>query len=489
MKSKRFDDLLDKMNACTIILLVICSSFVLACLQAESNYLDLNSYQWLPDSINALFKSNDNDIELDLIDGELTREENVIIFDAGSTGTRIHVFTFLIQNDRKTTQSNSINDGTRRKKVSLKSEHFKSITPGLSSYAAEPEQAANSMKNLLKFANKIVDPESRKNTSLNVIATAGLRLLPDDQSTAILDEIELLLTSMKRPYKLTDESIRILDGNSEGIFSWVTINFLLKKLHSSKKSVAVLDLGGGSTQVTFTPVLEDTFRQSPEHFLVKRRILGYDEYLYTHSYLGFGLMATRKELLIESINKEKQYLSHQNVNLTHPCFPTGQTVSWSYQYVTYTVTGVDGDCYKFVNSHFKRRNNVKQPTELKLREIYAISYYYDRMVDVGRVSSDLGQVAVYDYYLAARQVCGSHFDTDRKSTTRRFRGQRRFEKEIKYDVKSRDAFLCLDLTYIANLLNSGFGLQWRKKLTLGHKINNIEMSWALGAALSNVESH
>lgn len=481
MKSKRFDVLLDKMNTCTIFLLVICSSFVLACLQAESSYLD--SYKWLQNPLKSLFKSDDEEIEFDLIDADDQREENVIIFDAGSTGTRIHVFTFLIETDRKHDPA----DGVKRKKVTLKSEHFKSITPGLSSHAQQPEKAAQSIKHLLRFANKLVDPETRKNTSLNIIATAGLRLLPDDQSTAILDEIEQLLRSMKRPYKLTDDSIRILDGNSEGIFSWVTINFLLKKLNSPKKSVAVLDLGGGSTQVTFAPVLEDTFRRSPEHFLIKRKILGIDEYLYTHSYLGFGLMATRKELLVESMNKEKQYLSHHdNVNLTHPCFPTGRTVSWLYQYVTYTVTGVDGDCYKFVNSHFKRRNTVKQSPELKLREIYAISYYYDRMQDVGRINSNLGSVSVFDYYLAAKQVCGTYFDAERKSSTRRFRGQKRLENELQYDVRSKDAFLCLDLTYIANLLNTGFGLQWRKKLNLGRKINNIEMSWALGSGLSSV---
>ena len=481
MNSKRFDDLLDKMNTCTIFLLIICSSFVLAYLQAESSYLDFNSYKWLQNPI-SLFKSAiDDNYELDLI--EKRREENVVIFDAGSTGTRIHVFKFLIENNNN---ENDVNNNGNKQRVILKSEDFKSTQPGLSSYAQQPEEAANSIKELLRFANKLVDPATRKNTSLSIIATAGLRLLPDEQSTAILDSIEQLLNSMKRPYKLTDDSIRILDGNSEGIFSWVTINFMLKKLHNAKKSVAVLDLGGGSTQITFSPVLDETFRQSPEHFLMKRKILGEDEYLYTHSYLGFGLMATRKHLLISSINREKHVnLSHENVNLTHPCFATGQTISWSYQFITYTITGVDGDCYQFVNSNFKKRNEIRQSPELRLRKIYAVSYYYDRMNDVGKINSSLDQVSVYDYYLAAKQVCGNHFDTSRKasSTNRRFRGQKRIEKEAKYEIKSEDAFLCLDLTYIANLLNSGFGLQWRKKLTLGKKINNVEMSWALGSAL------
>jgi len=234
MKSKRFDDLLDKMNTCTIFLLVICSSFLLACLHAESSYLELNSYQWLHNPLKSLFESKSmkhNEIEFNLIDDNDQIEKNAVVFDAGSTGTRIHVFKFRIENDCK--HDPTCDSSKRRKKVTLISEHFKSITPGLSSYAEEPEQAAESIRQLLKFANKLVDPETRKNTSLNIIATAGLRLLPDEQSTAILDEIEKLLRTMKKPYKLTDDSIRILDGNSEGIFSWVTINFLLKKTHQS----------------------------------------------------------------------------------------------------------------------------------------------------------------------------------------------------------------------------------------------------------------
>lgn len=285
MKSKRFDDLLDKMNTCTILLLVFCSSFVLAFLHAESSYLHLYAYNWFTNPIKNLFNSKD-EFDFQLIDED--RDEHVVIFDAGSTGTRIHVFTFKIEkgaisNDQQ--QQQQINK-KKKQLISLKSEDFKSITPGLSSYAQQPDEAANSVRQLLKFANKVVDPETRKNTTLHLIATAGLRLLPDEQSNAILDQIERLLKQMKRPYKLTDDSIRVLDGNSEGIFSWLTINFLLKKLNNAKKSVAVLDLGGGSTQITFSPVLEETFKRSPEHYLVKRRILGEDEYLYTHSYLG-----------------------------------------------------------------------------------------------------------------------------------------------------------------------------------------------------------
>ena len=36
----------------------------------------------------------------------------------------------------------------------------------------------------------------------------------------------------------------------EGVFGWVTVNFLLDQLHNPRRSYVALDLGGGSTQIT-----------------------------------------------------------------------------------------------------------------------------------------------------------------------------------------------------------------------------------------------
>lgn len=46
-----------------------------------------------------------------------------------------------------------------------------------------------------------------------------------------------------------------MEGTDEGIFSWFTVNFLLDQFstHNPGNTVAALDLGGGSTQVTYSP--------------------------------------------------------------------------------------------------------------------------------------------------------------------------------------------------------------------------------------------
>merc|ERR1719312_2320547 len=48
----------------------------------------------------------------------------------------------------------------------------------------------------------------------------------------------------------------------EGVFGWMTVNYLLGQLNQPKKSYVALDLGGGSTQITFLPKYEETISSS-----------------------------------------------------------------------------------------------------------------------------------------------------------------------------------------------------------------------------------
>lgn len=50
---------------------------------------------------------------------------------------------------------------------------------------------------------------------------------------------------------VSEDAVSMLDDRDEGLFAWYTVNFLLSKLHDIQTSIATLDLGGGSTQVTF----------------------------------------------------------------------------------------------------------------------------------------------------------------------------------------------------------------------------------------------
>ncbi|CAJ0920734.1 unnamed protein product [Ranitomeya imitator] len=162
-----------------------------------------------------------------------------LMFDAGSTGTRVHVYKF---------------SQTSSGAPHLEHELFKAIKPGLSEYADEPEKCAAGIKELLDIAIEEIPEHLRRSTPLVLKATAGLRLLPEEKALKLLDTVKNIFQSS--PFLV----------GKERIFAWITVNFLTGSLtNPSAKLAGMLDLGGGSTQITFYPY------EKGKHRVTKRR--------------------------------------------------------------------------------------------------------------------------------------------------------------------------------------------------------------------------
>lgn len=373
----------------------------------------------------------------------LQERVHAVMFDAGSTGSRIFVFTF----HRDTTGG-----------LKLLSEFFKEVKPGLSYYASNPSQAAASLQPLLNHAKEEIPESEWGNTPLLLKATAGLRLLPGDKAQAILNEVETLF--QKSPFQINKNSVSIMEGSDEGLFSWFTVNFLLDKLDDMKTSVANFDLGGGSTQITFSPNNESTVKFAPKGHIHKINMMDTTVKFYVHSYLGLGLMTARLSIL-KSGNKLQDSKTQE---ISTPCFPPSITKKWEYTGVTYNIRSTETpkegrfeECYKIAQTVVNSK--VYHPPELQERTIYAISYYYDRAAENGLIDEqEGGKITVGDYFTAGRKVCQ------------------------KGDPKQ--PFACLDLAYISALLHEGLGLPEHKEIMLKKKIEGHETSWALGAAFS-----
>jgi hypothetical protein len=73
------------------------------------------------------------------------------------------------------------------------------------------------------------------------------------QADTIIAELETTLKTSG--FKLEPPLVEIMSGRDEGLYAWFTVNYLLDLLSPGllKKSFASLDLGGGSTQITFVP--------------------------------------------------------------------------------------------------------------------------------------------------------------------------------------------------------------------------------------------
>lgn len=140
-----------------------------------------------------------------------TSSEYSIVFDAGSTGTRVHVYKFEIQGNA----------------LILQNDDFHSEQPGVSHYAGSPSEAADSLTPLLDSIKDSIPFPKVSKTPCQLRATAGLRLLPGNQAQEILNETYKKLKTTE--YSVDANSVSILEGNYEGAYAWLTLNYLLEK--------------------------------------------------------------------------------------------------------------------------------------------------------------------------------------------------------------------------------------------------------------------
>uniref|UniRef100_A0A3Q1FWI8 nucleoside diphosphate phosphatase n=1 Tax=Acanthochromis polyacanthus TaxID=80966 RepID=A0A3Q1FWI8_9TELE len=362
-----------------------------------------------------------------------------IMFDAGSTGTRIHIYKFI--------QKDPVELPV------LDNEMYHAVKPGLSAYKDNPEEGGNTIRQLLKIAKKTVPEDEWRRTPVVLKATAGLRLLPEDKASALLKEVRDVFD--ESPFFVPDNSVSIMNGANEGVLAWVTVNFLTGK---TLRTVGILDLGGGSTQITFLPKSRKTVQSAPPTYIARFNMFNHTYQLYTHSYLGNGLYAARLATL--------GALGADGLDwkiFTSSCLPKKFREDVTFGGTTYKVSGFDClPCYKLCYYEVMKviKGIVHQPYEVKGSSIfYAFSYYFDRAVESGLIDSSRGgAVEVRDFKKRAKEVCN---------------------KMTKYRAIS--PFLCMDMTYITCLLKEGFGFKDNTVLQLAKKVNNVETSWALGA--------
>mmetsp|Transcript_9890 Transcript_9890/g.11418 ORF Transcript_9890/g.11418 Transcript_9890/m.11418 type:complete len:482 (+) Transcript_9890:145-1590(+) len=403
-------------------------------------------------------------------------ETFAVVFDAGSTGSRVHVFRF--QGWGPT--------------LDLQEETFEALKPGFRAYAANPKEAADSLLPLIQIAKDKVPESKWATTPLTLRATAGLRLLPEGQEAAdaIMKEVKDLLQSTG--FLVKDDYVSILGGDLEGAFGWLCVNYLLGKLGGNfEHTVAMTDMGGGSLQMAYA-VSDDDARDAPEGYIQTMSGLGNSYNVYVNSYAGYGIMAGRAKILKAGADPEG----------THPCAPEGLD------------GGCEAKCYGLQPTdsyHAKGRENggdfeqcvdiAKQILEKNTpcvkdgecsfagswappikSTLYGMSYIYERPVQSLAVEPE-GEDA---------QVSMSPEELKKVGPT--VCGTRDAEILEKYPEAERDHFsyLCLDVAYQYALLTEGFGIKDDDKIELLAKIpykgQEVEAAWPLGDALVILEN-
>ncbi|XP_062979972.1 ectonucleoside triphosphate diphosphohydrolase 6 isoform X4 [Elgaria multicarinata webbii] len=152
---------------------------------------------------NLNFKTKDADDDLEnQLDSETSRTDQAVLygimFDAGSTGTRIHIFQFI----QKPKEIPRLIRAT-----------FRAIKPGLSAYADDVDKSAPGINELLAVAKQVVPMKLWKSTPLVLKATAGLRLLPGEKAQKLLDKVKEIF--QESPFLVRNDCVSIMEGTDE----------------------------------------------------------------------------------------------------------------------------------------------------------------------------------------------------------------------------------------------------------------------------------
>lgn len=426
-----------------------------------------------------------------------------IVFDAGSTGSRIHIYEFEFCGDRM---------------ESLVGEYFREVKPGLSAFGVHPRHAVKTLRPLLDAAKRVVPGDLHSCTPIVLRATAGLRLLPEDKVITILGVVRSWLAEHGFPlgeyhveHRRFDSSkaVSVMEGSDEGVLAWITVNFLQGRItHQSlgrspqatkldnyeqlsmvaSRTSVVMDLGGGSTQLVFAVDPHRSRSQSanadascleqqhPEYYYQLPLEIG-SLFLYQHSFLGYGMMEARKRIKQAAIDRagpialaahQAQRAAGKPAVHFFPCFPDGFT------------QGVDGSaldvligsgcswtaCLALAQTLFDKQTacslppcsfgGIHQPPINPNASIVAFSYLYERTIPLGLVSP-----------LSLRDIANA--------------GQRLCHPEDPFLVKNPE--WCLDIAYAFALLHHGYGIGMEHSIVVTKEVEGYQAGWCLGTAL------
>ncbi|KFP44904.1 Ectonucleoside triphosphate diphosphohydrolase 8, partial [Chlamydotis macqueenii] len=232
-----------------------------------------------------------------------------MVFDAGSSHTSLFVYEWDSDKENDT--------GVVSQTLSCDVQG-----QGISSYANDPPKAGDSLRECLDKALKVSANEGVVPAYLG--ATAGMRLLREQNSSAA-DQVLAEVAKTMREYPMAFKGARVLTGEQEGAYGWITINYLLEsftkyspKAHTWVRPEAAsifgaLDLGGASTQISFMP--EGSVINGDE--ACEFTLYGYSYKIYTHSYLCYGQNEMLKRLAKELIAVREE----PGTRIGHPCYP------------------------------------------------------------------------------------------------------------------------------------------------------------------------
>jgi hypothetical protein len=240
----------------------------------------------------------------------------LVMMDAGSSGTRVRAFKYGTVGTRLVVQP-FLKGGKQfdEKPVGPMHKWATVAAKGVIDATGKKAIADNIQVLVTKakeaFTAENVSADKQKAAYIVLQATAGMRTLPGNARNAIMREARAALRNSG--FKTVGRrTAYVLPGEDEGLFTWLTINYLKDTLTADNdekidafyqkeeptqkavfqfKSTAVVEMGGASTQVAFIAGSEPLAHSY--HYNVD----DLDLTLYATSYMNFGNDAARRNMV------------------------------------------------------------------------------------------------------------------------------------------------------------------------------------------------
>lgn len=180
---------------------------------------------------------------------------HVMMIDAGSTGTRLHIYEF-------SKRSFSTLPPPLSYPFAEESKWTSRVAPGISSYNnLPPDQLDGALRSYLQpfidFTKNILRQKSHEWGSFPIYlkATGGMRALSTEDRNTIMSAIRAIFSDNNfNPFLFKAENARVISGEEEAIYGWAGINFLMGTLLGNtvgvgtvedvNKTYGALDMGG-----------------------------------------------------------------------------------------------------------------------------------------------------------------------------------------------------------------------------------------------------
>ncbi|XP_037349020.1 ectonucleoside triphosphate diphosphohydrolase 2 [Talpa occidentalis] len=404
-----------------------------------------------------------------------------IVLDAGSSHTSMFVYKWPADKENDT---------------GVVSQHSTCDVEGggISSYEHRPAGAGESLVPCLDRALQDVPRAQHAGTPLYLGATAGMRLLElsnPEASNKVLAAVERTLAQ----YPFDFRGARILSGQDEGVFGWVTANYLLENFikynweglwtRPRKGTQGALDLGGASTQITFET---DSPAEDPAAE-VRLRLYGHCYRVYTHSFLCYGRDQVLQQLHARALQTHGRF---------HPCWPRGSpdqvrrqavhpspctATQWPPAFNGSAPVTLEGSsnatlCRKLVAGLFNRSsctfsrcsfNGVFQPPVARKFIAFSAFFY---TVNFLRSTMGLSVSTLPQLEDAAQTLCS--------------KGWEELQAQAQEEPDARLLQYCAMAVFVHELLSRGYGFDQHTfaGVTFQKKAGDTAVGWALGYMLN-----